>query len=303
MISPSTGAMCSFDKIYILSSVTCVNLKKVLPVEKLRHECSLFRIDRLKGYGVYMDFCSSVTVVAPTKTFFDILDDKLLGHYKISQLEIAKDVFFETEIEALLEQKKLCAVLVKKYTSLYHRFDKTGSSSKVSNGLFGDVTEYHQNKKLALVIYCRVSKQIKEPCLHIEWKITSAFEVSKRTGIKTLTDLSSFDHSKFMSNTAERYLQLKEIDTERLGQTLLGIGNRKNYSAKMQRKVQLCCAHFLNIYGIDTPAALKQFFTDIKKTLKYKKGPKTTWERILLKTNPDRLCRPITMSYLYQYIS
>lgn len=302
MISPSTGTHCSYDKIHILSSVKPELLNKILPVEILRHECHSFNICRRKVDQGYMCFCASLTIVAPTFKFFELIDDNLLGNYKISQIEMAKDVFFETETEVLLEHKKLNAVLIKKYTSKYHSIDSTGECSKIMNGLFGDVTVYHEGKKIALVVYPRISKHIKEPCLRIEWRIKSACEVAKRTGIRTLGDLSSFDLAKFISKSAVRYLQLKEIDTERLGKALLGISRRKNYSEKIRRKALLYCNHFLNCYDIDTPAKLKQFIADSKKIIKSRRGPKTSWERILLSINVDRLLRPITMSYLYQYV-
>jgi hypothetical protein len=115
-----------YDKIRLNFSMTQKILTESLPIDDLKKEADYFLVsdssDEAQKFGLY----TKIEMVAPSRKCLEIIDEHLSHSIKmkISKLEIAQDVFFETEREAQFVLYKLLRTIRKKYTSKHFIFDQ-----------------------------------------------------------------------------------------------------------------------------------------------------------------------------------
>jgi hypothetical protein len=274
-----------FDLIRINTKNKTRTLKKILPLNELRKECHkiwvepAYPIAREYGYNTRIEF------VAPTQRFFEILQnyEQFFWSYKISRVELARDKFGKGTNENNEKVHDQLKYKNKKYTTDHHVKIQTVEEAIENDdeSLTGNKTGYFGSKHFKNVIYPRKSKINNEPCVHEEWRITSATVIKRKTGIKTIDDLMNFDIQEFLETQDERQINYGTINTMALGKWLLGTKKRK-FTYREMLKVGLRARHFLIKHKLRTFADLRHFLKEEKKTAKTKTGRKNAWEHKVL---------------------
>lgn len=274
-----------FDRIRIYSKIDKKTLMEFLPVDELKSHCKHFEI----GPGFKHFFRSQIDVVAPDYDFLLLLQnhENALDYYKITYIEITKDVPYQTEWAACK------AVIDNPYRQKWGRFHKT---------FFNDI--YYSNSRYCGILglisgtkhfkccaYACFSKVTGEPCHHREWRISRANNIKKKSGIRTIKDLLEFDFPSFFKKTDSRYsIPMERTDQRKLGLYLTGMGNR-NHLTKRQLMHIGCIGHaYSKGAHAETVEYLKILKTEIDK-LEYPKSE--IEERISTMTNYNRFMVPL----------
>jgi len=227
-----------YDKMRLNFNINKNELTKLFPRDDLKKESDQFLISKSSNKAQKFGLFSKIEMVAPSRKCLEIINKSIPPWVmvKISKLEIAQDIFFETEQEALLALYKLLQTIRKKYTSehfIYNQFyaDESKKKSKINKSHFSPVTGYFGSKYFKYVIYARLSKINERPCIHAEWRIVGASQLKTKTGIASIHDLITFDLLKFFNEQDKRYISHEGIDLTKLGCWLLG-WNKKKYLSK-----------------------------------------------------------------------
>jgi hypothetical protein len=275
-----------FDQIEINTNQEIEELRKLLPENELSQEASKFSIRKASKNAQKVGFKSRIKVVAPSHKCLEILSMYLsdIAIVKFSDLEIARDTFYNTEREAEYESNKLLQTLRMKYNSEYFIYDQFFEKRKITfkKDLFAERTGYYGSKDFKYVIYARLSKINGQPCVHCEWRVKGAIKIENKTGITCINDLMTFNFVKFFEKMELRYIIHERIDTYKLGRWILGWGNKKKLTEREKRKLQLMTLTFQNCKAIYIYADLVRYLTKRKAALKKKRGPKTRMEKKFL---------------------
>jgi len=288
-----------YDKIRINSEMN-VSTNNKLPIKGLEKNSYFFSIRKASLKASWKKFQSSLEIVAPTQTFFQLLlqNETIIEPYMISHLEIARDTFYKTNYDAehmCWETLKTCR---KKFSSNHFIYDQRfeGNTKKRRNNpeLFGQQTGYFGSDNFKYVVYARLSKINGMPCVHEEWRIRGAANIRKKTNISIISDLISFDLKAFFEDQYNRHICFEEIDNLKFGKWLLGMTRLKNVTKQQLMKIQLAHRHFCDDWDISTYADLVRFFKQQKKDIKSKRGRRSAWDiKILSLTDYSRFAKKI----------
>ena len=280
-----------FDKVEILTVLGVASLNHILPIE-IKRECLNVIINPFCIEGLNPYFKSKIIVILPSSQFFNILAQLKIEHYKVTYIEIAMDRPCELEQVAEFESYRIYKRLVKKYSSASFVYERKDIEEKYKPLCFSRKTGYFGGE-FKFVLYARLSKLNHRPCIHSEWRIRKAYEIFKRTKIKTFIDLAEFDIERFFTEYTDRYLKCVEIDDEKLGKILLGWSRKKSFTERQIMSIQLASRHFMASYGISNPAELKNCIAEERQLLKHKRGPKTTWDMIIKSFKVNGVLSPV----------
>jgi hypothetical protein len=288
----------SIDKIEIHTYLDLKDLSGLWLIEKLRKECREIIPLPAGGNARLWGYRSKVSITVPTKKCFEILMWSGLEEYKITYVELAKDVFYKTEEEAMSESYRLMRLLRKKYTTKTEILDYSDSynstKSAYGNGLFSDKTLYLGNNNLKFVLYARISKINSIPCLHSEWRVRGSRNIKDRLGIKSFGDCYFLDLNNEYENLTDQYIVSEEIVTEKLGKYFLGWGRMKNLTKRQNIKVDILAIMILNnakkgSEGKCTPAQLTEWLKELKIKIKDQTGRRTDWHKRAMKIQSNSM--------------
>jgi hypothetical protein len=281
--------------IRINSRVDLKTLHENLPVKKLKKESHDLVIKPPYPIAKSCGYSSCIEIIAPKETALNLLaeNDNILGVYSISHIEIARDLPYRSEKEALKAFEDIRG-LYKKYTSealLYDTavLDGKEIDFKYRNDplLFSNKTLYLGPKPFQYVVYPRLSKNNKKPALHAEWRIRGASKIKNKTGIKIIQDLLDFDIPAFFNKQDNIQLSTASFDALKLGKWIRYNLRRKNYTEKELQSVRFSTYVFLNSAEIKSFADLKAFFQKRKDKIKSKTGRKTKRDLKYLNVDPN----------------
>ena len=287
-----------FDKVSIIFVDPRKRLQRVLPLNELTRFATKFHLDDGSDVASYFGYSSRIEAIAPYKRFFEILDEHkefFRDDYKISYIEIAKDRLYETKRETLKIFHTILKHRRKKYTHEFCVYDDSYTpiakkkKRKDSEELYSSETGYWGCDSYQYVIYPRISKIAKQPCVHQEWRIRGASTIKSKTGITTLRDMINFDIEKWFSEQYERFLKLESINHEKHGRWTDNIPSRLNKKGKSYCNgkyyfdtkywAEQASLVFCRIRGIETTSELISFYKNEIERVKHKVGRKTSWEK------------------------
>lgn len=258
-------------------------------------------------------FMSKIEVSAPSQEFLKLLSEHeaSLGPYKISYVEIAKDVICSSKGESLDVFDYIQKRTQKKYTP--ERFDydafenmDEALSKRVEQEdekeKYGSRTAYRGTKAHKLAIYPRISKVICAPCVHSEWRMFGAGRIKRLAKIESVRDLISFDFESFFQRHTKWHVTFSEINHEKHGRFLNNISSKKHaermivkrgnftYNRAALRISQVFCRGL----EIETAADLEEHYRALRKDFKKNAGKKTVWE--------DKVCK-LTRFKLHSFLN
>lgn len=244
----------------VVASFNGNQLHELLGMEQ-KHPCPLRATNNDKQrYG----FLTTLDVTATSNKAISILSD--LGHtldevyggapYKISYLELAKDIPFESKDEAVKYTDATCKgkflnwMMLKDNNS--YQFDpyKCNFNPYLKSGEFlvTSSTHYSGGKSMSFAGYTRISKAMVMPCCHMEFRLRGAKNIETKTGIAKLQDLNEFDIEFVYERIIEKYVRRYDSNMMKLGKWILGIMNLTRLGPKKERHVLmqagLFCAHY-----------------------------------------------------------
>jgi hypothetical protein len=219
---------------------------------------------------------------------------------------VAHDKKYSNEFEAEIKVEKLYSCLRKKYTKDVFYYRNRDLIFDYDKGRTALKTLYFGTPNFRLSIYSRISKFIvRQPVLHLEWRIRGAEEIKRKTKIKTLHDLLTFDIKKFISLQAERQLAYEEIDMDKLGKWHMDWTRRRKFSETEQSKIDLAALMICkevkgrikkwdgDLYDI-TYAELDSWFKNEKAKIRKKRSRHSDWERKILATDHSQFRRVVS---------
>ena len=271
-----------------------------LPRDLLERESGSFRIFRAYPAARSHGFQTRIEIVAPTVKCLEILleNESLLNlqfpprrhFYKISYLEIARDQFYGSPLEAESAAQLLTKTFRKKWSSDTSRFDfleldTSNQKQRKGPGAFGQYTWYYGGKNNRYVIYTRFSKINYECSLHEEWRIVGATLIREKTWISSIFDLIDFDLEDFFTTNRKKYISHDKIDKFKLGKWILGWTRKRKFTNEQIRKIyfqgnMLCRDKKLRCF-----ADLVTYFRKRKSKIKSKKGRKSKLDVRFLNVN------------------
>jgi hypothetical protein len=272
-----------FDLIRINTKIEILEWK--VSLYWLERRCSAIYVKPATPKARKIGYKTRIEFVAPTQRFFEILQnyEQFFWSYKISRVELARDKFGKGTNENNEKVHDQLKYKNKKYTTDHHVKIQTVEEAIENDdeSLTGNKTGYFGSKHFKNVIYPRKSKINNEPCVHEEWRITSATVIKRKTGIETIDDLMNFDIQEFLETQDERQINYGTINTMALGKWLFDTKKRK-FTYREKLKVELRAHGFLKKHKLRTFADLRHFLKEEKKKAKSKIGRKNSWERMVL---------------------
>lgn len=291
-----------FDRIHINTRLSREDLTNILPIDKLKKECRY--LNTQDSSPQLMGYKTRLSIVAPTRNFFIILNDHLQkAFYIITYIEIAHDIFYPTKYEAEFTSYNIFRTIRKKYSrSFVYDEEKSGKSrtsqelkKRLSRGLFASRTFYSTYENVSkgtrhcwfkLVIYARYSKLNGQPCIHYEWRIKKTSIIFEKTGIKTIEDLLNFNFETFFLAMEKKYIVHEKLDKEKIGKVLCDCERKKSGFTKFQKlHIEMVFTLFVRAYYI---LSISDYYIVVKNELQNLdkiRGPKTLWWKKLKKLN------------------
>ena len=290
-----------FDRILINCILDINGLGKILPIDRLKKECSEFK---LRGSHLHWTgYATAIDVVAPTKKYLRILSKALIpdAGYKITYIEIAHDIFFPSQHEAQRASYEIFSTIWKKY-SIGFVYDEEKAGKKkdgkdwrddyLKRGLFSDRTFYSdyvnrndKGKRIGFkhVIYARLSKLNRKPCVHYEWRILKAKQIREKTSIRKIQDLLNFDFERFFRTMEKKYIIHRVLNRKKIGKVLAGLERKRKLNESESLHVDLAYATFRSHHDIRSVsdfvyAVNKEYLSHRKK-----KGRKSPWAKQIKK--------------------
>lgn len=275
---------CWFDKIEILTRLEISHLESLLPMVELKTESKLFKlIEPMEA--IKWGYPSKIIATLPTPKFIDRLCIEELNYCVIHYIEVALDIYYDSEHQAEYESRFLLKHLRKKYCRVPLIYDFQDSTQKTSTKakkekLFSNVTGYFGGKNNKLAIYARPSKFNEKPCIHVEFRIRGE-QINKKTGIKYITDLLSFEPEQYFMSEVQSVV-FECIDNYKLGKWILDALGIFNNGKRKDMRISLAAASFLSIYEIKTITDLINYFKNTKKVIKSHRGARDRWQKKVL---------------------
>jgi len=227
------GNIFYIDRVRIITRDTPGVLIHALPVDDLQSCSQGFRIEHGSTTAKKHGYKLKIEITVRGKELFEILEkhEPVLGHYRISYLEVAWDMPYPDEHKTVIDSDRLFETIRKKYTHRHFVFDvlnvlKRGKSdpakkSKTNNEdvqqKYSWKTGYWEGKTFKFIIYPRLSKVTNLPCIYFEWRIQGASNIEKRTGIRYISDLRDFHIELWFNEQFEKYIEFAGIDHEKHG--------------------------------------------------------------------------------------
>jgi hypothetical protein len=278
-----------FDRIRISTFTDPKKLKANLPVEDLAQNSFSFQIQKATGKAHNLNgYCSRLDFSAPSPEFLQILfeNEKHLGPYSFSHIEIARDTIFPTKQQAIQATHSFRGR--KKWAGKHWTYK---AALATDPDKFGMITKYSESKKNLHRSYGRNSKITGQPCFHREWAFGEPKRIYDKTGIREIGDLIAFDHKNFFQIHDKKFLIFDERpDQMKVGKWVLGWTRRKNFS-----KRELVCigCHGAAIIGENDFGEFTQKLRKWKREIRAKTGPKTEWDQQLLKVKNYAIFREL----------
>lgn len=304
-IPVATYPVNSIDKVEIHTYLDLKDLRGLWLIEKLGKECRQIILLPAGKKASSWGYRSKISITVPTKRCFAILAWSGLKEYVITYIELANDVFYETEGEAMSESYRLMGLVRKKYTAKTMILDYSDSynstKSAYGNGLFSDKTLYLGNDNLKFVLYARISKINAKPCVHSEWRVRGSKNIKDRLDITSFEDCFFFDLNTEYEKLVYEYIVMEEIDTVRLGKYFLGWGKRKNLTRRQKMRVGILAIMILNdakkgSEGKCTSAQLAEWTKAIKGKIKNEPKEKSDWQKRAMKIQSNnKFCRVVAL--------
>jgi hypothetical protein len=255
---------------------------RLLSVPELKELNSKHVINVLDAYKTAQcRYHSRIEVTAPTNDTLDTIEKAISDCYKslqrcgernrieryfaISKVEIARDFIVDKESSANFLADELMSMTGKKYTSNFKIYDSENDprrnrrkrDPRLKEQIFSKRTGYWGNKnKFEYAVYGRYSKINKLPAAHTEWRIMGFSNIRKKTGIRSISDMKSFDFKKFFEKNDQEFLVYQEINYEAIGRWIQGIDGRRTLT-KLQKK-----SAFLHGLHFCSGQMLKVFYKD-----------------------------------------
>ena len=273
-----------FDKITINSEEEVKKVSHILTDNGLSISAASYAAQQW-GYK------SRIDLVAPSmETLAHLRQHKQdIWPYTISYIEIAKDIFFNSDSEADSWVRKQLEILRKRWSfggfnyDQYKENEQQRAKRKIDDMRFGTITGYRGSQSFQFVIYARKSKINGQPCAHLEWCIHNSSNIREKTDIISIGDLVAFDCKAWFEPTYRKFISVGMIEREKLGKFLLGIdGRQKNLSKSKEMEIDLTAGIWLSAYQIDTYSELVDYIKQEKDRIKHQVGPKTRWDRRIL---------------------
>ena len=206
------------DGMKIISKTPFAEVRKVLPIDKLKKFCKEVNIGKFhhKTKAWNFGYMSWVEFSVPEKKFFKLLNQyhSLLGKYNFTKVEIANDSLCSSESDSLVKfETEILRKCIRKYSSDYILWNEGNDEEMKPNPnktkeKYGDNTLYFtggcNEKKRCSGTYnswnfaayprlCKVKEFYHIPAVHTEFRIHRAGKVKKYTGLKKIEDGINFD--------------------------------------------------------------------------------------------------------------
>lgn len=274
----------SFDRIRINTFKEPETLKEQLPVDELKRHSKSFQIDHVSYMRQYTGYKSRIDFTAPTPEFLDLLfeNEKALGPYKISYVEIAKDRITDTEQAAINAVQNLS--FRKKWATKTFNFVEPEDLPEKKDGCFGPITKYSESRDFGIKAYARNSKITGDQCSHHEWRIKTPGVIQKKSGISEIGNCIGFNFHNFFKIQDEKFLIYNEkADQFKVGKFIVGAGRRKYFAKREEWSIGCHGAAYTSgkNYG-ELVQNFKRIKREIEREVKGRPGPKTAWERKFL---------------------
>jgi hypothetical protein len=300
----------SFDYIRIITKEDRGSLVKSLPIIELKQNCHDFYIIRASEKAQKIGYKSTLVIVAPSPKALETLlkcEEHLVyvpyfvgqrEPYKISYLEIARDTPQRTEFEAerkILQLSKLQRMKWAKNNFVYNAYSGNRNEwnwPQKDDELFSNRTWYYGGDKFKFAMYPRISKIMRLPCVHEEWRMVGASTIKKKTGITNIIDLIEADLNLIFERLHGNYITYEKIDYERFGKWLLGLDGRRKFSEEQKSDVLMQGFLFCKTHEIESPADFVRVINEKKSEIKKWIGRKRFWQKRFLKVNPRKFLMP-----------
>lgn len=282
----------SVDSIRIITEIPHYLLEEFLDIDGLKGECVNILVRNASKPAFRAGYKSTLCITAPSKRFFELLAFYDLGDYKISYLEVAKDVMRSSMDEAKFESYRLKKTMMKKYALNPFSYDVRDRLHKIrlmlEKGMFSDLTNYLGGKFMKYVVYARISKIKSEPCIHSEWRIRGAYNIKKITGISTVEDCINFDLIGFYEEITSKYIYHAEINQNRFGKFLKGFDGRgKKYTKRQLIGIGIAASTFISVYKVTSTAELVGTIKKLKEEIKSQAGRRNAFQKMILSINSN----------------
>ncbi len=280
-------------RISIVCSQYMTNLKEVIEHEEIK----IMQI--MRKNDAPMRYKSRIDMVRPSDEVIKYLAKRPPRDYKISYIELARDTIYDSFSESEINAHRCFSTMRKKYSGGFI-FDGSTKPAMPEKGLIADSTAYlgsvvpkeREKNKLVfnilgdfrLVIYPKFNPENDLNCLHFEWRINKAHNISKRTGISSIEDLLRINKEEVFEKLTEKYLSHVTINRYKLGMHLLGLKRCRKPSERIKMKAGLQGLLFCQIHG-NKPLELVAKIMFMKMIIKRKKGRKSAYHERLLKLN------------------
>jgi hypothetical protein len=264
-----------FDRNHLLSVPELKDLNR-------RHVVDVFdAYEKAKKRG----YNTRIEVTAPTNEVLDVIEKAISEcrmsvnkfrslenekFYSISMIEPTRDFIKDTESKANLLADRLMSVSGKKYTAKFiiydaendPRINRKKNDPKLKEEIFSTRTGYWGNRNsFEYVVYGRRSKICKLPATHTELRILGSYNIKKRTGIKSISDMKNFDFQKFFEENDKKYLVYEAINYNAIGRWHLGIDGRRKLKGRVKKReaisIGIAGVLFCNCNKLDLPCKQK----------------------------------------------
>lgn len=225
-------------------------------------------------------YCSLLRVVCPTPPLFDLLlkHEKLFGAYKPWVIELYKEIVTPTPNKAVFLTDFFIDTTYKKYSEYSRLYNaKLNSSNYTSekayenalnfaelrkrkrNDILGNKTLYLDNRNLNYVIYSRLSKRTKEPCVHLEWRIKGYdrfldIDIYKKNSsyLLQLKNLALLYLPQVYEDLNSKHIKYAEINKIAFSKHHQGKEYRKKFTVADKSSLQLHYNTFKRVHNIET---------------------------------------------------
>jgi hypothetical protein len=278
------GKLYYFDRIWIYAMENSETIKNRLPFNQLQKTSRSFDLKCKSAFSEFTKYQCWIEIVAPTPACLEILykHEQAIGDYRISHLEIAKDVRRPTALEADEETRKLIIHTRKKWSRdrrIYDQHDFAISPTSEDPEKWGTITGKERSKYFGFRQYARTSKISGMPSVHQEFFLFSPKQIQQRTGISEIGDLLGFNISKWFEDTTKKYLITDEtIDKILLGKWLLNWTNKRKFTKRNLITIELVAQQFLVYKNVFNYPSLVDYFKQAKKDIRSKSGIKNKWD-------------------------
>lgn len=242
---------CYYDRVQIFIRAHIAEVKHKLPMAEFQKHAKFMGLEKVNTGAKYYGYKTRLVVVCPQESFFSMLAQFLDVRYAITFIELAKDEIYDSEKKCLRDFSELIKCTRKKYTLKHFIYNGT---QNIAKGIFSRNTLYTGSQNFKFIAYARYSKNVgNTPSIHTEWHLKGASLIRKKTGIRYIQDLESFDMAAFFNNHTENSLFRLKINHVNHGLFLSGISPRDKTSRFFKqeaRKKSMRFCHINELYSI-----------------------------------------------------